>query len=381
MYIKAPNSMKTNKNGFTLVELLVVIAIIGILVALLLPAVQAAREAARRMTCMNQLKQMGLAMHNHIDSRRVFPTGGSRYRPDIKNYVSGGTNNPGSPNGPEKQGLGWGYQILPYLEENAIHGIVRHSDLQKAVVPIYTCPSRRSAAVSTTGTINGGLTALTDYAAAHPLSRVCPDKGDGALYDINDTHPFQGNTSHAIAREAFWCTTPGDPMQNDTVYDGVIVRTQWRVLASANATSPAKLRRTKGGPSPIKPSKVTDGLSKTMLLGEKFVRVDMAESNVTPNGNISDSDDRGWTDGWDLDTVRFTGYQPISDSAGFCFDDALARYCTGDFTDVYFFGSSHPSGINAVYADGSVHHILFDVEILIFNALGTRNGGEIDGVL
>src|SRR5688572_4922124 len=108
--------------GFTLVELLVVIAIIGVLVALLLPAIQAARESARRTTCVNQLKQMSLAMQNHVSAHGVFPTGGSRYNPDIANYVTGGTANPGVPNGPAKQGLGWSYQILPYLEQGAIKG-------------------------------------------------------------------------------------------------------------------------------------------------------------------------------------------------------------------------------------------------------------------
>src|SRR5204862_6784684 len=104
--------------GCTLVELLVVIAIIGVLVALLLPAIQAAREAARRTQCKNQLKQIGLAIHNHVSTFRVFPTGGAKIYPSIEDYVVGGT-----PLGPDKQGLGWAYQILPYLEAAAIHGL------------------------------------------------------------------------------------------------------------------------------------------------------------------------------------------------------------------------------------------------------------------
>ena len=131
--------------AFTLVELLVVIAIIGILVALLLPAIQAAREAARRTQCKNQLKQIGLAIHHHLDTYRVFPTGGAGPDVHIEDYVSGG-----KPFGPDKQGLNWTYQILTYLEEGAIHGIVTQAQLQTAVVPLYVCPSRRSAATRTT---------------------------------------------------------------------------------------------------------------------------------------------------------------------------------------------------------------------------------------
>ena len=77
-------------NGFTLVELLVVIAIIGILVALLLPAIQSAREAARRTQCKNQLKQIGLGVLHHVDSFKFFPTGGTVYSPEISAYVENG---------------------------------------------------------------------------------------------------------------------------------------------------------------------------------------------------------------------------------------------------------------------------------------------------
>src|SRR5476651_1254028 len=91
------------RHGFTLVELLVVIAIIGVLVALLLPAIQSAREAARRAECQNKLKQIGLGVQNHVSALKVFPTGGDDYNANIARFVTGGV-----ANGPDKQGVGWG---------------------------------------------------------------------------------------------------------------------------------------------------------------------------------------------------------------------------------------------------------------------------------
>src|SRR5262245_17008029 len=97
------------RRAFTLVELLVVIAIIGILVSLLLPAIQAAREAARRSDCQAHLKNIGIAVLNYVDTHKVFPTGGARYLQTgfgIEQNLDSGR-----PLGPGKQGLGWGFQI------------------------------------------------------------------------------------------------------------------------------------------------------------------------------------------------------------------------------------------------------------------------------
>jgi prepilin-type N-terminal cleavage/methylation domain-containing protein len=369
--------------GFTLVELLVVIAIIGILVALLLPAIQAAREAARRSTCINQLKQMSLAMQNHVSALRVFPTGGSRYNPNIKDYVTGGTTNPGTPYGPAKQGLGWAYQILPYLEQGAVKGIVTQAQLQNTVVPLYLCPSRRSPDIVSTDPATGAPTAvLSDYASAQPLTNSCSGAiGDsGVKADITRTYPFLGAVSFSVVQNSFWCGPQPGPTASNTVFDGIIVRTQYAVTTPATAAAPAKLTRSNGGPDPVEPSQVIDGLSNTLLISEKVVRSDLSAGAITPNGTVSYSDDRGWSDGWDPDTVRSTGLQPISDSdQGICFNSNvnLSKYCTGQAADVFFFGSAHPSGINAAFGDASVHFITFDVDVLIFNALGSRNGAEM----
>lgn len=146
------------RRGFTLVELLVVIAIIGVLVALLLPAVQAARESARRTQCSNNLKQMGLAFHSHHDTYQSFPSGGLHWGSD-RNFASAGV-----PEGPKAQNWGWAYQILPYEEQQ---NLWQHPDgalVASTHVKTYSCPTvRKPTLFPYTQSAPTGNRAMMDY--------------------------------------------------------------------------------------------------------------------------------------------------------------------------------------------------------------------------
>ena len=129
--------------GFTLIELLVVIAIIAILIGLLLPAVQKVREAAARTQCVNNLKQMGLALQNHHDTYNFLPTGGI----NTLTIVMNGT----SPAVGQAQNVGWAYQILPFMEQQNTYNLANNGAAKVLIKP-YFCPSRRNPTIlSATG--------------------------------------------------------------------------------------------------------------------------------------------------------------------------------------------------------------------------------------
>ncbi len=304
---------RPRRRGFTLVELLVVIAIIGILVALLLPAVQAARESARRMQCVNHLKQMSLACHNHHDKYKTFPSGGLGPWPEIE-IVNGQIA------GPKEQTISWPFQILPFLEQDGIYSIPQgrpqnmvnaeiDEQIGSIIVSFYFCPSRRSPQKQE-------LRYLMDYASATPGTRI--NASASADYWAG-RDPFERNEDRTISYP----------------YNGLITRTRFSL--------PARIED------------AIDGASQTLLLGEKWLDPAKYETGAW-------HDDRGWTDGWDPDVTRFTAFQPQADLIGGDENGPLP----------FSFGGAHNGGFNAAFGDGSVKFLNFQVDLEMFNRIGGR---------
>jgi prepilin-type N-terminal cleavage/methylation domain-containing protein len=245
------SSRLSSRRGFTLIELLVVIAIIAILIGLLLPAVQKVREAAAKMQCGNNLKQLGLAVMNHESTFGVLPHGAEGWwnPPD---YLS-----PGNPETLDKQRAGWGFQILPYIEQDNVHRggggtTIAQCQINAIGAPIKTfaCPSRTA------------------------RQRVF---STGAWYGPS------GNYAHAMTDYA----GNGGLMSNNT--SGAIV---YNPYGSKNAPTLVSFK---------------DGTSNTMLIGEKA----MDPNNLT---GFQSDDNEGYTSGWDHDTIRWTNLLPKPDA-------------------------------------------------------------------
>ena len=307
-----------NRRAFTLVELLVVIAIIGILVALLLPAVQAAREAARRMQCKNHLKQWGLGAQTHHDGHRHLPSGGW------------GWNWAGDPDrgfGKAQPG-GWFFNSLPFIEEAAIHDLGTHLTgtakmnatrlMMESPVSVLHCPSRRPA-------------------IPYPTEETMVN---------SSTATFTARSDYAsCAGDLEWETTAGPSSldDGDTSYD-------WPVSPYTENTGVDTMRST------IRLSKITDGTTNTYLVGEKYLNPD------DYTAGLSGADNNAFN-GFSADHVRWThvDYFPLQDRTGL------------ELTPN--FGSAHPSGFHMTMCDGSVHTISYGIEPEVHRRLGNREDG------
>lgn len=316
-----PVPRRSSCGGFTLVELLVVIAIIGILIALLLPAVQSARESARRVQCSNNLKQLGLALHNHDFTHGYFPHGHF--------YV--GTTSPDS-NGNEST---WITMLLPHLEQQAVYDMIdfnrgfgfaedpSHPNTPMHLVefPSMQCPSNSG------GEVWGGIRARGSYVANNGIGPMAENTEDD-LPLTREGGVFYLNSNMPIAR-------------------------------------------------------MSDGTSNTLALSETinvpgsvdyrgvmhYPEGPLFHHNHTPNSMVPDQMRRdGWT-------------SPQGESYEWCvnLDDAPCIGAYNHWADrnlTMTARSRHPGGVNALLCDGSVHFIADSVDLDTWRSLGTPAGRE-----
>jgi prepilin-type N-terminal cleavage/methylation domain-containing protein/prepilin-type processing-associated H-X9-DG protein len=316
--------------AFTLVELLVVIAIIGILIALLLPAIQAAREAARRTQCGNNMRQLGVGCLDHLSALKFYPSGGWGW------YWVG---DPDRGFG-KQQPAGWTYNILPYIEMSQLHDLGKGKSsavkmtmanrLTRTPLSVMNCPTRRPAMcfpkpVAGTGVAynadpnpnEDNVATRTDYAG-----------NSGMMFYNKSTKTYVDSWNYwyfpqSYAEAATYNWIPGDQ------FYGIIYQR-----------------------STVKPMQIADGASHTFLLGEKYLNPD---------------DYRTGLDGGDNESM-YSGYNNDNLRSSI---DGIRRDRPGDASE--YFGSAHSHAANFVFCDGSVHGINYAIDPTIFLYLGVRN--------
>jgi prepilin-type N-terminal cleavage/methylation domain-containing protein len=323
-----------SRHGFTLIEVLVAIAIIGVLIALILPAVQSSREAARRTTCKNNLRQLGVAFHSYADAARQLPPAYVAVRNSILPQFLGIT-------GPYDDANihTYGEFLLPLLEQNALYKQIDFTqpyfapaNLTSIGLPNYTGNNQAAVAQAIP-------TFLCPSAprTANPYSGTWNDLGLPVAFRVggNDYGPSNG-----IAR------VPGGLLD----------------FAPPQAGSPIEGAMSNNLPS-TKFRDITDGTSQTALMWEIAARPDLYRGGKK-TGTTSGG---GWTDVLNAENW-FQGSNPDGNGPGPC-----AINCTNAAeTGVYSF---HPNGVHVLLVDGSAHFLSENCDIAIFVSLVTMQGG------
>jgi prepilin-type N-terminal cleavage/methylation domain-containing protein len=319
-----PRHPPRQQPAFTLIELLVVIAIIGTLMAILLPAVQKVREAANRMLCRSNLKQLGIAFHKHHSDIGWLPDGG-------ENASSTRTMNGNSPAVSPGQHLGWPFQILPYIEQadlyNCPPGIAPGSPEEQMVatpIKLFICPGRRNMGNATfPGVAYGSL--------ASPTRAVIDYVGCGGWND--------GTSSTDAAAGA--------------LNDGTNARVVRRPNGSTTRIT-VNITMTTG--------LIPDGTATTIMLGEKRLTTLPTIGGV----GVVNNNNEGWSCGWDHDIISWAEHQPAQD-----LNDPNAQ---GSALNPHFrFGSSHPHGFSVTMGDGAVRTVNYGVSLSVFRLASKRN--------
>ncbi|QDU09945.1 DUF1559 domain-containing protein [Gimesia aquarii] len=315
------SSGRRERHGFTLIELLVVIAIIAILIALLLPAVQQAREAARRSTCKNQLKQIGLALHNYHETHRIFPQGG--YGQSIGSGTGSSTANNVS--------MSFLVMILPFVDQAPLYQTFNlnrgyaFSDNRQAclnVPPVYHCPSsNKTKSTHTSEVFNSTPTFASHYVGN--MGPVGTNATSSAPYPLECENPSSGTS------------IPNCRSGNDVSNLGVL-----------------------GGPrSQVRLRDILDGSSNTIMVGEMSAHKYLAEA-IAP---------RSWNRGCHNDSC--------GSSKNVKFGINVHGFVSGEFNNMSF-GSTHEGGAHILMSDGSVHFASENIDLNVYLATASREGGE-----
>lgn len=337
-------SKEQRTKGFTLIELLVVIAIIGILVSLLLPAVQQARESARRMQCQNNLKQLDLALQNHESVLREFPSGVVRRRWAQQPTWSSGH-------------WAWGVfaNLLPYVEQNSLHDelhldkpllgappffpiLPEHRNVVNKPVGLYLCPSDF-------GTVLDDRYRPLNYVACLGSGVRTPTQEAGTDSDVDGV--FYANSR----------TRPRD------ITDG---------LSNTLAFSETTLGRGNPGPDgfvvftpPSQPEDVWAALFP-------WVTVTLSDSACNSAGAFGVTRGNTWASASHLSGF-FNAYLPPNSPRS----DCIIHY---SFSPGWVAARSrHINGVNTAFADGSVRFVSDTVDLTTWRSLSTRDGGETAG--
>ncbi len=365
--LTARTQHSASRPAFTLVELLVVIAIIGTLVGILLPAVQSARERGRQAKCMNNIKNIALALINHENAQKAFPPGVPTCMPSSEWWNTGGTKAQVFCQGPN-----WALAILPYMEERQLFDQLRACMLLRGSV-CDECSVADTANPRKWTSIGGTTPSVFLCASGEPVDKSGYLTVDSPLFLTNlskgnyaanfGTKDYFGFRSTRF-RGAFELVDVGSAKVNQAKDDPTTLG-MWKIGSSKGARA----------------ADFPDGLTKTVLIGEVI-----AFNEPT--------DGRGaWTwpgMGGSLYTALYGPNAIEPDTIAACGfgsnqPEDLPRYCVQESTSsgqVWASSrSSHPQGVFVAFADGSVHMIAEDIALRIWQALHTRQGvGEEDDV-